>query len=392
MPGTRTAAVATALVAALCAGPLVVPSFAASGTAKVTAERDGLDRPALRAAVAGLPHADATAALVRVGGEHGVWRAGAGVRDLATGRDAIRDGRFRAGSTTKVVTSALVLQLAAEGRVDLDAPVQDYLPGLLTPEFKPVAVRQLLNCTSGIRSAWAESPWDELYAGRLDTVDHRKVVAAAVAQGPAHDPGEVQLYSNIHYTILGMLIEKVTGRAYAREAQRRIFRPLGMDDTYFPGADPRIRGPHNRGYQKVRQPDGTAEYVDVTRWNQYDRFAAGDMISTTADLERLLTALFKGKVVPRPQLEEMFTVPDVPNSLDPARAGRASMGAGLQRYVTQGGTEVWLKTGGRYGYHTLVAGTRDLSRTLVYSIGSTDAKGEGMNRVGEGLAVAVFGR
>ena len=67
-----------------------------------------------------------------------------------------------------------------------------------------------------------------------------------------------------------------------------------MRDTYFPGTDPRILGPHNQGYQAVKQADGTTEFVDVTEWNQADRFAAGDMISTTADLERLLNRPLPG--------------------------------------------------------------------------------------------------
>lgn len=73
---------------------------------------------------------------------------------------------------------------------------------------------------------------------------------------------------------------------------------------YFPGDDPTIRGAHNRGYQAV-----DAKLVDVTDWSVSDRWAAGDLISSVDDLERLMTALIRGKVVPRPQLEEMFTLP-----------------------------------------------------------------------------------
>ncbi|MGX2994225.1 serine hydrolase domain-containing protein [Streptomyces sp. JNUCC 64] len=388
---TALAVVASALCAGLAAGPaLAAPAGTGNGGPAVTTVDDApgkaaLDRAALRRAVSGLPSADATSAQVRVGGD-AVWRGSAGVRDLTTGRAAVPDGRFRAGSTTKIVTSALVLQLAAEGRVDLDAPVQRYLPGLLGPEFKPVAVRHLLNYTSGIQSPGGPpKSWSREYAERLETVDYRAVVAAGVAKGPAHDPGAAQRYSNIHYTVLGLLIEEVTGRPYAKEAERRILRPLGMRDTSFPGADPRLRGPHNRGYQAVPKPDGTTEYVDVTRWNQYDRFAAGDMVSTTADLERLLNGLLDGEVVPAPQLAEMFTVPEV---TDPAGA---TMSAGFQRYEAPGGRVVWLKTGGRHGYHTMVAVDGDRSRTLVHSVTSTDAKGPDMNPVAYAIARAAFG-
>ena len=115
-----------------------------------------------------------------------------------------------------------------------------------------------------------------------------------MAKGPEFRPGSEQHYLNINYTILGLLIEKVTGQPYAAEVTRLVLRPAGMRDTYFPGTDPAILGPHNQGYQAVKRADGTTEFLDVTDWNQADRFAAGDMISTTADLERLVNRLFRG--------------------------------------------------------------------------------------------------
>lgn len=298
-PRHRTTAILTAsLVLALAAGPLAVPAFAASPSATARASA-GPDADALRAALAGLPDSDATAALVRVGGTDGAWRGSAGVHDLESGAAADPDARFRAGSTTKVVTAATVLRLAAQGKVDLDTPVQHYLPGLLTKAFEPISVRQLLNHTSGIQAGDGfGDAFEDQYAHRFDTLTPRQVVASAVAKGPEFGPGEQQDYLNVNYTILGLLIEKVTGHSYASEATRLVLRPAGMRDTYFPGTDPRIRGPHNHGYQLVRQADGSTRFVDVTDWDQADRWAAGDMISTTADLERLITSLFRGRIVP----------------------------------------------------------------------------------------------
>ena len=373
----RTPILAASLVLALAAGPLAAPAFAAPPTGSVRTT-SAPDTKALRAAIARLPDADATAALVRVGGSDGSWRGSSGVHDLASGRAADPDARFRAGSTTKVVTAAVVLKLAAQGKVDLSTPVQRYLPGLLTPAFEPITLRQLLNHTSGIR---AGDGFDDPYAHRFETLSPARVVASAVAKGPEFAPGTQQHYLNINYTILGMLIEKVTGRSYAEEATRLVLRPAGMRDTYFPGTDPRIHGPHNRGYQRMKQPDGTTKLVDVTEWNQADRWAAGDMISTTGDLERLITALFRGRVVPGPQLGEMFTVP--------AGIEGATYSAGLQRWEYEGKV-YWFKSGARYGYSTAIAATRDLSRTLVYSVNSTDAKDEVPNPVTTGIVTAAL--
>ncbi|WP_406419813.1 serine hydrolase domain-containing protein [Streptomyces sp. NBC_01614] len=382
LPALLTSALALTLAALPLAGTASArpaSSSSCSAHAIEAAPKSGPDVKALCAALAGLPDKDATAALIRVGGK-GSWHGAAGVRDMRSGAPALQNARFRAGSTTKIVTSAIVLQLAAERRISLDATVQQYLPGLLTEDFEPITVRQLLNFTSGLQpGASLGEGVDDGYEHRFETLTPEEVVAASVAKGPDpdHAPGEYQRYGNIHYTVLGMLIEKVTGDSYAHQAAVRIFRPLGMRHTSFPdGPDPRIHGPHNRGYDWI---DG--KLVDVTEWNMSDRFAAGDMISTTADLERLLFALFRGRVVPEPQLKEMFAVPDIEG---------ATMGASLERFELNG-KEIWGKTGSRPGYHTVVAATRNLSRTVVYSVNSTDAKGDGLS-IAQRFAFPAFNR
>ncbi|WSM39714.1 beta-lactamase family protein [Streptomyces cellulosae] len=359
---------ATAVSALLASSLLLVPlaGTAAAQPARVSPavsapRADGFDATALERALAEVPDGDVSAALIRVGGK-GSWKESAGVRDVRTGAPALQNARFRAGSTTKVVTAAVVLQLVAEKRVDLDAPVSRYLPDLLPPSFtEPPTVRHLLTYTSGLRpGASLGSTTEEMYAHRFETLTPEEVVAASVAQGPAHTPGERQVYGNIHYTVLGMLIEAVTGDSYEHQAAVRVFRPLGMRHTGFPGGpDPRIYGPHNRAYADI---DGRT--TDVTAWNMSDRWAAGDMISTTADLERLVFGLFGGKVVPRPLLDRMLTVPDVDG---------ATYGMALQRFVIDG-REVWGKTGSRPGYHTVLGATRDLSRTVVYSVNAKSAR------------------
>lgn len=345
---------------------------------------------ALAGALTGLPADDATAALVRVGGSEGTWRGSAGVHDL-DGRSPAQPGaRFRAGSVTKVLTAAVVLQLADEKEVSLNRPARSYLPDLVPARYRHVTVRQLLNHTSGIPAAAVPGDTvEEWYAHRFDRTTPREAVASATAQEPEFPAGRAQHYLNINYTVLGLLVERVTGHTYEEEVNRRVIRPLGLRDTYLPGADPTIRGPHNRGYQVFPTADGGTELRDVTVWGQTGSWAAGDLISTTADLEHLVTALFRGRIVRGPALEEMFTLPGgkvhMYGSKDPA-----AYSAGLSM-LRLGGREVWAKTGSRYGYLAGVAATRDLSRTLVYSVNDTDAKGSGMSDRVQALATAAFG-
>jgi D-alanyl-D-alanine carboxypeptidase len=365
----------------MAAGPAVATASPAPPP-PTRCDTTGPRHTALCEAISGLPDGDATAALVRVGGTAGTWRGTAGARDLRTNRPALDNGRFRAGSTTKVVTAAMVLQLAAEGDVDLDEDVETYLPGLLPDTFEiPVTVRHLLTCTSGLQPGKDLGPVNgEGYDNRYVTLTPEEVVASSVAQGPAFDPGERQKYQNIDYTVLAMLIERVTGDSYEHQASVRVLEPVGMHDTSFPGGpDPRIHGPHNRGYQLLA--DG--RLVDATEWNMSDRWAVGDMISTTADLEKFLVALFRGEVVPKPLLKkEMLTVADAPG---------ATMSAGLTLQKLPDGREVWFKTGSRPGYSTGIGATENLSFTLVYSVNATDAKSSGGNPVVDRIIQAALG-
>ncbi|MFD5227904.1 serine hydrolase domain-containing protein [Streptomyces qaidamensis] len=383
----RTSLLAAAvLVAGLAVGPSVLPAAASAPAASTATPSPG---PALEAAIAGLPSADATAALVRVGGKEGAWRGSSGVHDLRTGRPADPAARFRAGSVTKVFTAAVALQLAQERRLDLDRSARSYLPELIPASYGGVTVRQLLDHTHGIPAPdFPATTVEEAYTNRFQVHDPEGMVRSATSKKPEFAPGERQHYLNIGYTVTGLLIERVTHDSYERQVARRVLGPLGLRDTYFPGTNPRITGPHNHGYQTMRLDDGATGLRDVSVWGSTDGWAAGDIISTTADLERFTNALFKGRVVRGPLLEEMFTLPEV---TDFGTGKPAAYSVGLSVKVL-GGREVWGKTGGRWGYNAAIASTRDGSRTLVYSVNSTDAKGQGMNRTAESIMVAAYGR
>ncbi|MFD5336431.1 serine hydrolase domain-containing protein [Streptomyces hawaiiensis] len=382
---------AAVLVVGLTAGPSVLPAAALAPAASTPARSTAGQSPdaALEAAIAGLPSADATAALVRVGGKEGTWRGSSGVHDLRTGRPADPAARFRAGSVTKVFTAAVALQLAEEGRLDLDRTARSYLPELIPAAYEDVTVRRLLNHTHGIPAPdFPGTTVEEAYANRFRVHDPRDMVRSATSKKPEFAPGERQHYLNIGYTVTGLIVERVTRDSYERQVARRVLGPLGLRNTYFPGTNPRITGPHNHGYQTMRLDDGTTGLRDVSVWGTTDGWAAGDIVSTTADLERFTNALFRGRIVRGPLLEEMFTLPEVTDF----RTGKpAAYSAGLSMKVL-GGREVWGKTGGRWGYNAAIASTRNGSRTLVYSVNSTDAKGQDMNRTAEALMVAAYGR
>lgn len=322
-----------------------------------------LNTAALRAAVDDLEHPQLTAAQLRVSGSAGQWYGTAGVADRASGRPVHEHDTFRIGSITKVFVATVVLQLAAEHRLALETPIQRQLPGLLPADFPPITVLQLLNHTSGLPDGQGGpdlSTPEAIARHRYDRWTPRQLVAT-VAHGPMKfTPGTKQEYRGINYVLLALLIERLTGRPYGEVIGSRLLRPLGLRHTSVPGDDVRIHGPHVHGYMKMT--DGSL--LDITEYDQTAAWGQGEMISHTGDLDRFLTALFSGELLPPRELERMFTLP--PDDVRMVDGSPARYGAGLQT-VTVNGVTFWGKTGERYGYASAMVATRDQQRRAVFS-------------------------
>jgi D-alanyl-D-alanine carboxypeptidase len=365
---------------------IAMATAAAVGLTAVPAQAAALPPPndkLLTEAIAGLPTAEATGALVRITGSAGEWHGRSGVYDIRKGGEVRPDGRFRIGSITKVFTAVLVLQLAQEHRIDLDQPVQRYLPGVIPGNFKPIPVRTLLDHTSGLPHVdipEAEDPqW--VYDHRFDAWTPRQVLDTATRHEPIFDPGTKQMYSNTSYLVAGLLAEKVTGRSYADLVQDRIARPLHLCETYYPGNDPRLPNASARGYMEI---DG--QLLDSTEMNQSIPWAAGGMISTAEEVDRFMTALLQGRLLSPEMNNRLFTVP--PPEVRMLDGKPAEYSQGLQTSTVNGIT-VWGKTGSRYGYSAGMFATRDQARKLVYSINTTDKSAQGQPMIVLRLADAV---
>ncbi|MEV0480264.1 serine hydrolase domain-containing protein [Streptomyces sp. NPDC050508] len=400
-PRWSTVVASGAVLVALAAGTAAPASAATPAPVPATAAPlPALDPAALRAAIGGLPTADVTGALLRITGRAGHWSGTSGVGDLETGQGVPPDAHIRIGSISKVFTATIVLQLAAEHRIDLDKPVQQYLPGVLPAGLPPVEIGQLLNHTSGLPRA-ADSPdfgdgspeW--FAANRFKSFTPQQVIDLMTGQSMQFAPGTAQQYNGMNYYVAGLLIEKITGHTFAHEVRSRITGPLGLHDTQVPDADdPHLPGPHSHGYLTVTSPDGTPHQVDVTEQSPWP-WAEGGMISTPADLDRFMTALFRGRLLPPAQQAELFTVPDVPSfhssqCRTEADAGRACMTMGIMRVKASNGVVVWGKTGSRPGCTSGVFATRDLSRRIVYSLNPTNLDGTEIRYIQQ-IAAASFG-
>ncbi|MFI6449426.1 serine hydrolase [Kitasatospora sp. NPDC050543] len=365
----RRLAARTAIVALAGAGVLAVvvppagavPARPAAEQAVAVAGSSVTDGAALEAAVrAVVEQGGASAALaeVRAGG-HSAWKGAAGTADLDTGEPASADGRFRIGSITKTFVATVVLQLVAEHRLALDDPIERHLPGVV-PNGGAITVRQLLNHTSGIFNYTEDPAFDRsgdklhewLTVGRWRTHHPEQLVALATGHEPYFAPGQGWHYSNTNYVIVGMLIQRTTGRSWAEEVERRIIRPLGLRNTSMPLSSVSVPGPHAHAYFKL--PEGGR--ADVTMINPSMFGAAGAGISSTADLTRFNAALLGGRLLGPAELAEMKRTVDL--------GGGAGYGLGLSRTVLPCG-EFWGHSGSVPGYGTMLlgnaAGTRQFA-------------------------------
>ncbi|MEU1312774.1 serine hydrolase domain-containing protein [Streptomyces cinnamoneus] len=355
----------TALVAAVTAAlaATTVQTAAAAGT-----ERGTAPHAATRAIMEAEVKAGTPGVLGRVQDEHGAWNGSAGVADLTTHRPRLPQDRFRIGSISKAFVSVVLLQLEAEGRLDLDDTVERRLPGVVRGnghDGSRITVRQLLNHSSGIFN-YTDDPGfvERITTGflehRYDTYTPRQLVATAVRHRPYFEPGKGWHYSNTNYILAGMIIEKVTGRSYAAEIEERVIDKAGLRATTLPGTSPRMPSPHGRAYSKLSFTTPGTKVYDVTELNPSWGGAAGEIISTTGDLNRFYRALLRGELLPERQQRELLTT--VPTGTEGGRYG-----LGVSAATLSCGKTVWMHSGGIHGSSSLATSDADGRRTTAFN-------------------------
>jgi D-alanyl-D-alanine carboxypeptidase len=283
----------------------------------------------------------------------------AGVGDLRTGARPPTDGYVRIGSNTKTFTAVVVLQLVGEGRIRLDEPVATYLPGLV-PNGAQITVRQLLQHTSGLANYTDFIPDEEFETGLHRYREPRELLDIAFAQAPDFTPGTSWKYSNTGYIVLGLLIQRVTGRPLAEQITERVIDRAGLRETYFPGVgDESIRTPHPRGYEGP-------ERVDLTTLDPSWGWAAGQMIATPSDLNAFFRALLGGGLLRPAELAEMRTTVDASAGLWPG----ARYGLGLAGSALSCGGVYWGHGGDIPGFETRGGATED-GRAVTIAVTTT---------------------
>ncbi|MFG3510438.1 serine hydrolase domain-containing protein [Streptomyces sp. NPDC047821] len=385
----RRLAAGAALLAAIAGG--VVPATTAhaapaapAASAATTPAPPAPDMEGVTAALNAAMANGAPGAMARFTGPDGVQTRAVGVRDRVSGAAMDTRARFRVGSVSKTFSSVVLLQLVDEGRVELDAPVNRYLPGLL-PDDR-ITVRHLLTHRSGLADytdkMFAQTvPGFESVRNRVFT--YQELVDLSLAEPRTTEPGVAYKYSNANFVVVGMLIEKITGKPVNQEYQRRIIKPLGLRNTSYVHPDTRIQGLHARGY--LHPDEAGAALVDSTEQTVSWAQSAGAVVSSPADLNTFMTALMRGRLLSPRTLEAMTTV-------TPTDAANTRFyGLGLRRYDLSCGAQVFGHTGTVQGYYTYAFATRDGRRSLS-AMANTSNRGAANTALGGSLEAAFCGK
>lgn len=260
-------------------------------------------------------------------GDSIAWVGTAGYSDIIEKYHVKANDKFGIGSITKTFVAVVCLQLVEEGKLDLEKVPTDYLDLEIVrtvPNTSTSTLRELLNHQSGIPTWEFQPDWIRKGRGNEMNLDHtwsKTETLDYISQDnfPADfEPGARYSYSNTNYTILGLIIEAVTGNDVMNEIRRRLFKPLHIENTFLesfeeiPGgyvhnyhyATPQFR--NNAGVHEDF-PEIHSYLVESTAANLSPEWAAGGMVSTASDLVRWAQALNSGELLGTSMKKEYFT-------------------------------------------------------------------------------------
>lgn len=193
------------------------------------------------------------------------------------------EASFEIGSVTKQFTAAAILKLEEEGKLSLQDDFTEYIP--FDTGGRVIPISSLLDHTSGIPS-YTEIP--EFWEMSLKTFPRDSLLRLVESKPFDFEPGERMIYNNTAYFILGLIIEKVSGKPYEEYLKETIFDPLGMDNTYYCTTSEVVPG-KVYGYNYTEEGLMQKPYLDHT-WP----YAAGSLCSSASDQLKWLKAIHEG--------------------------------------------------------------------------------------------------
>jgi D-alanyl-D-alanine carboxypeptidase len=202
-----------------------------------------------------------------------------GVADKSTGQKMTPDLHMRIGSETKTFTVTSILQLVDEKKVGLDDPIGKYIDGV--PNGDKITIRQLAEMRSGLFNYSAD---EDFYKALTSNPERpftpQQLLDYSFKHPVLFEPGKQFYYCNTNLILLGLVVEKESGRPLHDYIQDHILTPAGMKQTLFPTGN-EFPEPRSQGYTNQT---ASGKIEDTVDWNPSWGWAAGAMISTLNDL------------------------------------------------------------------------------------------------------------
>lgn len=233
-----------------------------------------------------------------------ILSSGYGMADVEQGIPNTSKTKFRIGSVTKSFTAAAVLQLVGQGRIGLDDPIGPYFPRQTGGDR--ITIRHLLNHTSGLPN-YTDNPL------MMEWVQHaaspEEVAARFCIKELDFEPGSQFTYCNSGYVLLGLLMEKLTGKSYSEIIRDHLLEPLGMKST-----EAEISFKEDSLFATGYEYDGAHTLVKAPFFHASNAYAAGSIISTVEDLLLWDYGLETNTILSKTLTEQMFTAggPSIP--------------------------------------------------------------------------------
>jgi D-alanyl-D-alanine carboxypeptidase len=264
-----------------------------------------------------------------------VWTSASGISSNTPFEPATAAHAYCIGSVTKSITGACILQLVDEGKLKLDDKVQSWL-GVIPFVDSSITIRQLLNHQSGLYDVITDKDYQKASQSKTDSTWSLSNLVRDYIKAPLFLPGTGWSYSNTNYAMLGMIIEKATGKTYYEEFRRRFFTPLNLKSLSLPPFDPKP--------SKIAHPwidlngDGFTDdfHNTFSKWRSFHTSAGpiGGYFANAADMSVWMKAFMSGK------LHTPATMTEAKKTVNTTFGNGTRCGLGLNERKLQGLTAI----------------------------------------------------
>lgn len=315
-----------------------------------------------------------------------IWSKGYGYADLERGLPADADSLYEIGSITKLFNATMLMQLRDAGKLDLDDPIEKYLPEFTMksrfPDQRPPTFRQVVSHVGGLPREYG---FDVGESGQL-----QQYPAAIVLAGIKDKELQYPAYTGFHYSnlgiyIIGQALQRVAGEPYTQYMQEHVFAPLGMQNTGWEYTE--AMKPHRAVGYTPAQADGSRQIAPLFVPGDFG-VSAGGIQSSVRDMARFLSLQFCDGPAGGPQVLGGTTLREMRSSLVPAPNWMWGYGIGweVERYPAHNGI---CHSGGTLGFAGKVRAVPDLKLGFVVLI-NQDTETDELSRKAVELLIPAF--